>query len=398
MGVVEMAPVTHGADTAALRSTGSQLVTLAGRMREVESSGTGMIEVLAGSWAGPDLDRMSVDWQHARGQIVAAGDALGAFGRRLQEEAQQQDDGSAAHAGAAAPHGVSAASAASPLAATVAAALPPPTDAGPDDHAREAEGARQDRGRTSVDRRGSSGEGSDGTDGGSPPPKGLGEPVPGTDLDEQPEPPKWSPPDEGAGEYDSEWASPKDFATKYAAEAGALALAGAWPDASRNLQHFLGNSGDPLEQDVDAMLEDVESFQAQVDTQTDQLAQEAVDQARADGITEPVTYPVNTPWAGHYLGEDESKNWFFATGGMSYNQTGQITVYPPETPGGPYRYETERTVNYRDQYNWDKGKGVDILGIEVTDAQLAELHRAGLAREYTMYGNSSPQTTSGEVS
>lgn len=54
-------------------------------------------------------------------------------------------------------------------------------------------------------------------------------------------------------------------------------------------------------------------------------------------------------------------------------------------------------MNLRDQYNWDKGKGVTIGPLEVTDEELAKLHRAGLAQEYTITGLSDVATREGSV-
>lgn len=39
-----------------------------------------------------------------------------------------------------------------------------------------------------------------------------------------------------------------------------------------------------------------------------------------------------------------------------------------------------------DRYNWDGGKSVTILGQKIADDQLGAMHRAGMAKEYNMYG------------
>ena len=49
-----------------------------------------------------------------------------------------------------------------------------------------------------------------------------------------------------------------------------------------------------------------------------------------------------------------------------------------------------------DRYNWDGDKSTQIFGMTVTDAQLQELHRAGLAQEYYLAGQSSIKRGSGE--
>ena len=47
--------------------------------------------------------------------------------------------------------------------------------------------------------------------------------------------------------------------------------------------------------------------------------------------------------------------------------------------------------------NWDGSKETDIGPFTVSNAQLAALHRAGIAQEYEMYGQSETMTTTGEI-
>ncbi|SKA40547.1 hypothetical protein SAMN02745673_05053 [Marinactinospora thermotolerans DSM 45154] len=147
------------------------------------------------------------------------------------------------------------------------------------------------------------------------------------------------------------------------------------------------------------MLEEIPEFQGQVDSIVFYLNRTAVERARSEGITGPVTYPVNFDWEnfGYEDGAGGNQNWFYATGEFDMNVTGQITVYPPEESGGQWRYEARTHVNYRDQYNWDGNKSTDILGFTITDEQLAELHRAGVAQEFLMYGRSEEHTYTGEM-
>jgi hypothetical protein len=258
---------------------------------------------------------------------------------------------------------------------------------------------RDQEGQTRDDRRGRGSDKApddtsvDGSDPGTDP---LGPSTPGTDVAE-PDPPAWQPPDGGAGEYDSQRAWPWDHAKKVAIELAANVMAGKWPDASRNLSHYLANTGEPLEQDVDQILADVQPFQAKVDEVRTSLGEDAVARAQESGATGPVTFPVNTAWSGFYITPEMSQNWFYALGGVSYNQTGQVTVYPPTSPGGSWRYEVSTRVNLYDQYNWDGGKSTDIGPITVTDDELARLHRQGLAREYRNQGRSDTTTTTGTV-
>lgn len=224
----------------------------------------------------------------------------------------------------------------------------------------------------------------------------LGTAVVGTSVAE-PVTPAWKPADGGAGEYDSQTAWPWDHAKKVLVEAAANVMSGKWPDAARNLSHYLANTGEPLEQDVNRVLHDVPLFQAKVDETKTSLGEDAVNRARASGATGPVTFPISTAWTGYYIHQSESANWFYAMGGVSYSLTGQVTVYPPTSPGGSYRYEVTTRVNLADQYNWDGGKSTEIGPITVTDDELARLHRQGLAREYRNEGRSDPSTSKGEV-
>lgn len=234
-----------------------------------------------------------------------------------------------------------------------------------------------------------------GTSGGAADPDGLGEGTSGTTPPPMPGPPAWSPPDAGSGPWASEGAGINDRATVFAAEAAANALAGRWPDAARNLLHFLGNTGDPLTQDVNSMLSSSKSFRDATDQQRRRVIASAVEQAEASGATGPMTFPVNTPWRGVFLDDDD--NWYYALNGISYNQTGYVTVVPPSSPGGDWTYTWSTQVNIRDRYNWDGTKSTQIGPFTVTDEQLAELHRKGLAREFTAVGASGDQGYTGEV-
>lgn len=219
------------------------------------------------------------------------------------------------------------------------------------DTARDARGDRRDdaRGDRDEDEQDPGAPGGESDD----PDPGIGDPLPGT-TPVYPDPPDWEPVDDGAGEYDSEFAGPVDRATEVAAEAAANAMSGTWPDAARNLLHFLGGSGDPLSQDVDTMLSDL-----------------------------PLVY--------------DNSNWFSALGGWQQSQTGYVTVTPPSTPGGQWTYTSQMSTHLRDQYNWDGTKSTQIGPFDVTDEQLAALHRAGLAQEFTAYGQSSTRRTEGSA-
>ena len=224
----------------------------------------------------------------------------------------------------------------------------------------------------------------------------LGDPVPGTTVPE-PQVPPWEPADEGSGPYATEDPTLGDRAKELLIETLANAAAARWPDAARNLLHFLGNTGEPLQQDVDKMLADVPRFATKVGAVQTRIGLDAVKKAQAKGATAPITYPVSTDWTGFSFDAKKERNWFLALGSMTYDQTGQVTVYPPQSPGEPWRFEVTTRVNLYDQYNWDGSKSTEILGRTVTDAELQRLHRVGLAREYRNQGRSTRTTMRGEV-
>lgn len=387
--------VTHGADVARLREIGRALQAQGEALAQVEDRGSSMLLVLQDAWSGPDLVDLTDRWGLLRSSVSDAAQALDAFGRQAQTQADEQ----LATSDTAGPGGwagdVPGARTTSAMSGRDSARGDDRAEDDPDERAREA----PEDGRTEDDDRAENRdpETAPAEEERPDPGPSLGDPVPGESLPQDPEPPPWSPVDGGAGEHGSEFAGPLDYSTEAAARAGAAIKEGDWPDAARNLEHYLDNSGEPLEQDVDQMLEDCDELAADAATQRDDLAADAVADAKERGITEPVTYPVHTPWAGHYIDGEESQNWFYATGGMEYSQTGSVTVYPPDDPGGPYRYEMSTTVNYRDQYNWDGSKSTEIGPFTVSDAQLAALHRAGIAQEFEMRGESSEMTTEGEI-
>lgn len=79
----------------------------------------------------------------------------------------------------------------------------------------------------------------------------------------------------------------------------------------------------------------------------------------------------------------------YVTGGYQYATDGTVTVYPPTADNPEWTYSYDYRVHTADRYNWDGSKSTQIFGMTITDKQLQELHRAGLAQEYDMSGESS---------
>lgn len=199
---------------------------------------------------------------------------------------------------------------------------------------------------------------------------------------------------EGSGPYRSRYPTPGDYVVHETASIAASSLKSVLPDASDNLIHYLSNTGSTHTLNVDRMINDLPEWQEKIDGNLYRISNEAFKKASASGTETPVTYPFTIEWKDYYAHKEENANWFYATGGFHYAIAGTVTLTPP-LPGSDewtssYKYE----VHVADRYNWDGEKSTTIGPFTVTDAQLQELHRSGLAREYDLVGTSTIRTAS----
>jgi Flp pilus assembly pilin Flp len=228
---------------------------------------------------------------------------------------------------------------------------------------------------------------------------GLGEPVEGSSLEEEIHPPEWTAP-EAHNEHGSKEAT-EEHENLHGTWEHASRLAGAigMKNARKNMNHYLENSGEPLEQDVDDMLNSVDPFKDNVEQQQHSLVETAIFRAMEEGGDGPYTIPVRTRWTQHHFyNPSDGRDWYYASGNWQYSQTGKITVTRQDD--GSWFYEMEMEVHMRDQYDWhgvddgDLGVHIPFKGA-VPDEELADLARAGLAQEFTMYGTSDKISRSG---
>jgi uncharacterized protein YukE len=239
--------------------------------------------------------------------------------------------------------------------------------------------------------------GREGRDGDSTDPDGKPTDQPGTPGESGiPPPPPWAKHDGGSGEWDSQpWYSRADDAAfKAAIEAGLPVIEQKWPHAAELLDHYLDNTGSPYNLDVNSMMGDIPQMQARADAMINDQVNRIVSEAAATGqYGQPV--PFRTPWQGYYMDSDANPDWYRAVGGVDMSAGGVVTVYPPDSPGGQPRVHVESQVNVADRYNWDAGKETQIGPITISDAQMAGLQTAGLAREFDIAGASSVSTYDG---
>lgn len=385
-----------GADVEQVRGLAERM----GRRAEVLATSIDVLEgaVLGVAWMGPDADRMRQTWiGSVRPQVDLATAHLARRAVELAENAEQQDAASAADGG---PLLQSSAEIPGPAVAEAAWHVDAAPGEGPGSIGVENEGSRDgEYFETPPD--------PDGTiDGPTPyPGVGLGPPVEGEDA-ETPLPPQWAPSDPGAGEWNTRVPMDEDWDTLRLARemifGGRFTGKGA---ASDNLQHYINGTGEDKKIDVDGMLTEVPTFGRAVEKQDLELVERAIARAQAEDADGPVTFPVNTSWVSSGAPKEESEEYYYATASFDFNQTGTVTVYPPTEEGGEWTYELETSVNVRDRYNWDTGKGVNLdvpvwaPGYEdeifVPDEQMQGLHQSGLAREYNLVGESSVTTRTG---
>ncbi|MFI5715693.1 hypothetical protein [Nocardia sp. NPDC051750] len=210
-----------------------------------------------------------------------------------------------------------------------------------------------------------------------------------------PDPPETDP---GAGEWDSQpwYAILDDIA--YAEVAAAVASAAdaiGYTHAAAHLDHYLGNSGDTLEVNVDSVLHDVPDANTHANSLAEQeIRRIASAAAAAENYDNPTTF--QTDWDPFYITKESNADWFFAMGGTRMAASGVVITREPAEGAQP-SVVVEYKIHIYDRYNWDEGKSVEIAGVTVHDKDMGELHTAGLAREYDIKGTSEVRRYEGNI-
>ncbi|WP_257153787.1 hypothetical protein [Streptomyces lunaelactis] len=202
---------------------------------------------------------------------------------------------------------------------------------------------------------------------------------------------KWTSPDKGSGAFDVEEPTTQDLL--FLARAQAIAAGGDFTGetaASRNMEHYLGGTGEPLDLDVDRILHDESGFGSEVETlhvaeNQEAWRQKALDEFTKAGGDRTVVVPVESQALGRTF---QGEEWFHAVGSHQQNVSGMVTVSPGE--GGKPKVSLDYQVNVWDRYNWDAGKGATFPGgMYVPDEEMGRLHKVGFAQEFDMRGSSS---------
>ncbi|MBY8859928.1 hypothetical protein K7711_25895 [Nocardia sp. CA2R105] len=213
-----------------------------------------------------------------------------------------------------------------------------------------------------------------------------------------PDPLPHPPDDSGAGAWGSQpiYSRADDLAFAQVAAAAVVAAdSRGWTHAARFLNHYLDNTGDPLDPKVDELLRDVSDADNNANRMAaTEIQQVAIRASSAKNYDNPVQF--QSQWEGYTFDQTQSPDWFFAMGSIHMSVTGVVTVNKPADGAQP-NITTEYKVWVHDRYNWDGGKSTEIAGVTVTDKRMGALHTAGLAREYEMDGSSGARQYAGPV-
>lgn len=181
--------------------------------------------------------------------------------------------------------------------------------------------------------------------------------------------------DPGAGEWNSEQSTWNMQVLKYTLFAD-YSIGYIYPNAYKHLTHYLSNSGRDYNIDIGNLLERDNTSKISYQQEFNDIK----------------NFSESLPEGYHYISRQEPQkiyvednDWFYAVGGYySWIKGGLLVVC---LGNGTYKYVLNYSYNFRDRYNWDKGKSVTIVGIEITDQFMGSFHRQGLAKEYNLFGS-----------
>jgi RHS repeat-associated protein len=150
-----------------------------------------------------------------------------------------------------------------------------------------------------------------------------------------------------------------------------------WPDASRHMNHYLGNTGRPLTIRLERMLK--ESLAAREHFIRERRIFIEFVNGLDVGNHDVTSGHIN---GGQHRNVDE--NWYYAVGG--YSAWGKGRAFITCGPDGKKRYAFAFSYKFYDRYNWDNPKIAMVHGVKVHDILFGKLHLYGLAREYDLKG------------
>ncbi|MFT5587766.1 MAG: hypothetical protein ACI9VR_005379 [Cognaticolwellia sp.] len=196
---------------------------------------------------------------------------------------------------------------------------------------------------------------------------------------------------EGSGEHARLTPAEADYANWafWYAAAGAAQSQGL-KHASHHMWHFLGNSGERLDVDLDEIGRLSPKLMGNIESVKDLALREGLLRLSTD--KDPQAFEEGEWRMARKSFEadkssferSESEDLYLAIGGNDQQIWGRCTYLPDGSGGGEFIVTTR--VLLEDDYNWDAGKMTHIGELVVQDTTLGRLHAVGLAQEYDIRG------------
>jgi hypothetical protein len=149
--------------------------------------------------------------------------------------------------------------------------------------------------------------------------------------------------------------------------------------AAAHLSHYFGNSGAVYNTDLRALVNSVSLAKYVFDSEVQEAKKftETLPPGKAEITSSKCSGGVNDP--------TENKDWYYAIG--AYQAWGKATVNVPPADSKPRVFSMSFEYCLFDQYNWNGGGSVSLLGRNISDKDMGLFHKMGLAREYEVRGS-----------
>ncbi len=165
-----------------------------------------------------------------------------------------------------------------------------------------------------------------------------------------------------------------EFAKKIAIQAELPFVSIALPDATRHLQHYLGNTGEDYQVDLKRIVETTDAGRELYLSQRNGAIKYAIENAK-DGV--PLDF--SSKRLEQRVFAEGTENWFYASGNFSgYSQSKVIRN------GDNFSMKFE--LNYIDPYDWDRIKTPLFNAKDILDKDMAEFHKQGIAKDFLLTG------------
>ena len=147
-----------------------------------------------------------------------------------------------------------------------------------------------------------------------------------------------------------------------------------YDDASKHMNHYLGNSGSLYTIDYAGLISEVKNARMARDIEINSAI------AFVETVNGLENFDISSHSAtGSSAPKSQSKNWYYAVNGYSTWGKGDVKKCGR-------KYQMNLLLKFGDRYNWDVGKFVRIFGKKVPDIDLSRLHQVGIAQEFDMTG------------